>query len=264
MRTLFYLVPGCFLFLTACTTTPSGPPKLDRQQYTLDSPYHCDTITNKGIDVSVSYFQLADESDAGKRINDSLKLLSVGSVTSWLDSASLAGHPDARMDLAKAGNLFLADYQQVMADMNGMGGCWDLDTKLDTLYTSQKVLTVRMENYAYTGGAHPNTNVMFMNFDRQTGNVLALTDMVSDTTALLTIVERAFRKDQGLLPQYNLEERGYFLRDGQFFLPANIGIDRKGLTFYYNPYEIAAYALGPIEVTVPYEQLGGILKPGWH
>ncbi|WP_288429007.1 DUF3298 and DUF4163 domain-containing protein [uncultured Spirosoma sp.] len=264
MITLFRLLPGCFLFLVACTNTPSGPPQLKREQYTLDSPYPCDTTTNKGIDVSVSYFQLVDESDAGRRINDSLQRLSAGSVTSWLDSAALAGNPDARTNLAKAGQLFLADYKQVVSELDGMGGCWDLETKLDTLYTSPKVMTVQLDNYAYTGGAHPNSNTTFMNFDRRTGNTLTLTDMVSDTTALLKIVERAFRKEQGLLPQHNLEERGYFLRDGKFFLPANVGIDRKGLTFYYNPYEIAAYALGPIEITVPYEQLNGILRTGWR
>ena len=88
--------------------------------------------------------------------------------------------------------------------------------------------------------------------------------MVSDTTALLGVVEKVFRKQQGLLPQHNLEERGYFLRDGRFFLPANIGMSKKGLIFYYNPYEIAAYALGPIEVTVPYEQLNGILRTDWR
>ena len=32
------------------------------------------------------------------------------------------------------------------------------------------------------------------------------------------------------------------------------------MVFYYNPYEIVAYAFGPIEVTVPYNELDGILR----
>ena len=253
---LFSLIP----FVPACRPASTGPPLLVRQHYTLTGINHCDTSTNKGVDVSVDYFLLKDDSDGARKINDGIQQLAVGSITNWLDSATVAAHPGARTDLAKAATLFAADYQTVTNDMGGLGGCWALETKADTVYANPKALTVRMETYANTGGAHPNSNLSFYIFDRETGRTLSLTDLVADTTALLDVVERAFRKQQALQAQADLEERGYFLRDGHFFLPANIGMNRTGLIFYYNPYEIAAYALGPIEVTVPYEQLGGILR----
>jgi hypothetical protein len=34
----------------------------------------------------------------------------------------------------------------------------------------------------------------------------------------------------------------------------------EGVHFFYNPYEIAAYARGPIELTIPYEELKGIIR----
>ncbi|GAB3560928.1 hypothetical protein GCM10027578_00500 [Spirosoma luteolum] len=264
MITLLRLaLPGCLLVLAACSPTPSGPPALDRKAYTLTGASQCDTTTNKGIDLSVSYLQLRDESDAARQINDSLQQLGVGSITAWLDSTDVATHPEARTNLKAAADLFAASYQSLLSEMGGLGGCWQLETKMDTLFSSPNLLTARMETFAYTGGAHPNANVTLMTFDRRTGRPVNLADIVADTTALLGVVETAFRKQQGLLPQYNLEERGYFLRDGHFFLPANIGVGRKGLIFYYNPYEIAAYAVGPIEVVVPYEQMNGMLKSGW-
>ena len=251
---------GLIPFLPACRQAPPGPPVLVRQQYTLSGANHCDTTTNTGVDVSVAYFRLEEDSDGARKINDSLQQLTVGSIAGWLDSTAVAAHPDARTDLATAAALFAADYQTMTDDMGGLGGCWELKTQADTTYTSPEVLTVQLETFVYTGGAHPNSNRAFYIFDRETGQTLSLANLVSDTTALLNLVEQTFRKQQELPPQTNLEERGYFLRDGRFFLPANIGMNRTGLIFYYNPYEIAAYALGPIEVTVPYDQLDGILR----
>lgn len=260
VATLFF---GSLYAFLACQPTNSGPPALDRQSYTFAGATRCDTVTNKGVDVSVSYIQLKDDTEGAHKINDSLRRLAVGSVAGWLDSTTIADNPDARTNLAKASTLFVADYESMLKDMGGLGGCWELKTNADTVYAGEKALTVKFETFAYTGGAHPNSNLSYYTFDRETGKPLVLTDMISDTTALLQVVEKAFREQQELLPQNNLEERGYFLRDGQFFLPANVGMSRRGLVFHYNPYEIAAYALGPIEVIVPYEQLNGILRGDW-
>ncbi|MCK8492751.1 DUF3298 and DUF4163 domain-containing protein [Spirosoma sp. RP8] len=265
MKYLFAaLLCGSTVFFAACNRFKSGPPELDRKQYDLTGESKCDTSLNKGVDVSVSYFLLKEDSQVARTINDSMRHISVGSIVGWLDSATVARNPEARTDISKAATLFAADYEAMMKDMDKLGGCWELKTTADTVYTSPNAITVKVETYAYTGGAHPNSNLAFYTFDRETGRTLALNDLVSDTTALLGVVEKAFRKQQDLLPQYNLEERGYFLRDGQFFLPANIAVGRGGLIFYYNPYEIAAYAVGPIEVTVPYEQLNGILRDSWY
>ena len=258
---LFLFILSLIPLFPACHHASSEPPVLIRQHYRLTGPNRCDTTTNKGVDITVNYFLLKEDTRGAQAINDSLQRLAVGSITGWLDSTTLAPYPDAHGNLATAATLFAVDYETMMSDMGGLGGCWELKTQADTVYTSAKALTVRMETYAYTGGAHPNSNLALYMFDRETGHTLSMSDLVSDTTALLDVVEQAFRRQQELMPQTNLEEHGYFLRDGRFFLPANIGMSRTGMVFCYNPYEIAAYAVGPIEVTVPYAQLSGILRP---
>ncbi|MCX6215502.1 RsiV family protein [Spirosoma sp.] len=254
---------GSITLLSACHSRTSELPLLGKQHFTYAGANRCDTTKNSGVDVAVSYILLKDESDGGRKINDSLRQLAVSSITGWLDSTTIANNPQARTDLAKAAALFAADYETVRKDMGSLGGCWEVKTAADTLHVGEKALTAKFETFAYTGGAHPNTNMSLYNFDRETGRLLTLSDMVSDTTALLALVEKAFRKQQALSPQNNLEEQGYFLRDGHFFLPANVGMSSAGMLFYYNPYEIAAYAVGPIQVTVPYEQLKGILREDW-
>ncbi len=254
---------GSISVFSACQSSQSGPPALAKQQYTFAGPNRCDTAANAGVDVSVTYVLLKDDSESARKINDSLQHLAVSSIAGWLDSATVAGSPAARTDLAQAAALFAADYDIVQKDMGKIGGCWELKTIADTVYAGSNALTVKYETFAYTGGAHPNSNLSFYTFDRQSGQMLTLADMVSDTAALKGVVEKAFRKQQKLPTTTNLEEHGYFLRDGQFFLPNNVGMSREGMIFYYNPYEIAAYALGPIQLTVPYEQLNGILRNDW-
>ncbi|AUD04965.1 DUF3298 and DUF4163 domain-containing protein [Spirosoma pollinicola] len=262
-NTLAILLFGLINIVSACQSTDSEPPVLDKQNFTFTGSSRCDTTKNAGVDVSVAYVLLKSDTEGDRKINDSLRRLAVNSIVGWLDNETVAEHPDVQTDLAKAATLFATDYEIVRKDMGNLSGCWEVKTTADTLHAGPKTLSVKYETFAYTGGAHPNSSVSFYNFNRETGKIITLADMVSDTTALLRVVEKAFRKQQDLQPQNNLEEKGYFLHDGRFFLPANIGMSTSGLIFYYNPYEIAAYAVGPIQVTVPYAQLSGILHENW-
>lgn len=262
-RVLLPLYIGFFGLITACSSPSTAPPDLERQCYELTGSGRCDTTKNRGLDIAVSYFLLKDDSKAARQINDSLRRLATGTVTGWLgtDSESMEQRSAAQTDVAKAAALLAADYNATYRD--GLSGCWELKSKADTTFSSPKLLSVQFESYAYTGGAHPNSNVSLYTFDRQTGRSLTLADLVTDTTALLSVVEGAFRADQELKPQDNLEERGYFLQNGHFPMPANVGMGRDGMIFYYNPYEVAAYAVGPIELTVPYAQLKHVLRDEW-
>ncbi len=247
----------------ACSSSGTKPPVLERQRYRLTGEGRCDTLKNRGLDVAVSYFLLRDDSEAARLINDSLRRLATGAVTGWLDADSewMARYPDAQTDVAKATALLAANYKTTSLD--GMSGCWQVESTADTTFSNPNLLTVRFDSYAYTGGAHPNSTVSFYTFNRRTGRSLTLSDLVADTTALRGIVERTFRTNQNLKPGESLDERGYFLQNGCLPFPANVGLGRKGMIFLYNPYEVAAYAVGPIELIVPYAQLKDVLRPNW-
>ena len=40
----------------------------------------------------------------------------------------------------------------------------------------------------------------------------------------------------------------------------NYVLGKEGITFIYNPYEIAPYALGRIELTISYDDMENIMK----
>jgi hypothetical protein len=89
-----------------------------------------------------------------------------------------------------------------------------------------------------------------------------LTDIVSDTTALKKLAEMKFEVTQKQFAKDNdfeFNKSDYFWGN-PFFLPANIAITKTGLTFLYNPYEAAAYALGPISFSLTWEEVGLIAR----
>ncbi len=262
MRLVFLLLSTSFLTgLFSCNSSvDSALVSLKTSTYEYTGEGRCDTTKHRGVSVSARYVQLVGESSATRSINDSLRAMVAWGILGWVDSAAVAQMPTARTDLNAGARLFSASYRQMGEEGRMFGGCWELEIMADTAFTSPTILTVRQETYVYSGGAHPNTQATFQSFSRRTGHALQLTEVISDTTALRGLVERAFRKQQDIKPGQNLEDAGYFLHEGQFFLPGTFGVGREGLIFLYNPYEIAAYAVGPIQVTVPYSELKKILR----
>lgn len=125
--------------------------------------------------------------------------------------------------------------------------------------TTPRLIVYREQLFTFTGGAHPNTSTAFHVFDNSTGAVIDPQTLIKDRQQLLRKAEIAFRKLEGIKPEANLEESGYFLKDHRFFLPPTIAFNRTGMILFYNPYEIAPYVRGPIEFEIPYSELEGIV-----
>ena len=138
---------------------------------------------------------------------------------------------------------------------------WELELTGEVLYLSKKFVTVAIENYGFTGGAHPYSNTTLLNFDLKTGKPVQVLGLIRDKKALMALAEKAFRKSRELSPDENLNQAGFFW-DATFQLPANLGIAQDGLYFYYNAYEIAAYAWGPTDFVISWEELGDLLDRG--
>ena len=57
-----------------------------------------------------------------------------------------------------------------------------------------------------------------------------------------------------------LKERG-FLEMVDMFIPDNFWLDSDSLSFFFNQYDIAPYAMGQIALTFGYDELKPYLKP---
>ena len=113
----------------------------------------------------------------------------------------------------------------------------------------------------YEGGAHGINQHLVMNFEPVTGRTLSLDDIFAPgyEHLLNTILLKALREKTGAKNLEALHEQGY-LYSMDMFPSENFTLDEETITFIYNPYEIAPYDKGSIELTIAYSALESILK----
>ena len=129
-----------------------------------------------------------------------------------------------------------------------------------TLLTAD-TLSLRETVFYYTGGAHPNTVYRSLTFQRTDKKVkqLGLKDLFQAGAAYRPVLLEAVTK--------KLRARhAAWIEDGSVKLKARdlgvFNLTERGLEFTFDPYAVGPYAQGKFAVTVPYQQLTGLLKPG--
>lgn len=124
-------------------------------------------------------------------------------------------------------------------------------------YLDDHYVCVRADGYEYTGGAHGTPFRQYFVFDRETGARLSLSDVVENPVEELQAkVGAAFRE---LAEKTNFafespKDLEHTVADGISY-ESPFYLSETGVVFYYAPYEIASYAEGFPEVTIPYSEL---------
>jgi len=125
---------------------------------------------------------------------------------------------------------------------------------------SEKYLKILEQNQkSYTGGAHGNYNKQYTLYDTRRGDLINYSD-IFDYEELNRIGEEYFLRQFGIQKTDELEDSGYKFEKNKFYLPNNFTIEEENLRFIYNPYEIASYAEGIIEIEIPIIKLKNIIK----
>ena len=139
-----------------------------------------------------------------------------------------------------------------------------LDRTVRILSSGPHVIALQMDETSDTGGAHLNRLTEFTNVDAQSGRVLSLNDLIAPggRASFMQIAERYFRRARGI-PQtepFSKDDLFFSIQRGVFVLPSAIGVAADGLHFHYNTYEVASFADGPTDFTIPYVALVGIVR----
>ena len=122
-------------------------------------------------------------------------------------------------------------------------------------------------NFQYTGGAHPYTWSQWVNVDAATGKVLASKDVFLPNTekAICSLLQQKLIEETNnaldtdtITSLDGLHSVGVLL-EGDLYIPDNFQLGKEGITFLYNPYDIAPYSMGEIRLTLPYADLKNYL-----
>jgi hypothetical protein len=135
-----------------------------------------------------------------------------------------------------------------------------LDNAVTITYNDHSLVSVHFEFFTYTAGAaHPFSYSKTLSYDMNTRQVVGLEQLFNSGSDWLNTISSFCISD--------LTARGvYEFPEGAAPNPENYShwsITPDGLVIYFDPYQVAAYAAGPQQVTIPFASLADyIASPG--
>jgi len=158
-----------------------------------------------------------------------------------------------------------ASYINSNADTTNMGSVpymlsWDFDEDVKVTYNTNDILSLEFSAYYYTGGAHGGYGSIYKNINLRTGKNISLDDILKPgyKDTLSAIITKTLRKQYGIPESAILSDNGFFVET--IDPSSNFYLTKKGIGFVYNPYEIASYANGMIDIFIPFSEMTTIVK----
>jgi len=138
---------------------------------------------------------------------------------------------------------------------------WYLEERSEVLAEADGMAVVAFYRESYEGGAHPNHGTSYRLLDALYGGSLSLRDFIEPEAEgpILDWIDGELRSLFDIGPDESLESGGLFIDRAE--LSEDFRPTADGLVFQWDPYEIAPYAFGDIEVLVPYGVFDGALAP---
>ena len=127
-------------------------------------------------------------------------------------------------------------------------------------FSSQYVVYEVMTS-VYDGGAHGLTNSRYLTYDFGKGRVIDANVMFRPDSedALLKAIKSELMADNGVSTLKELYAKVYF--SDQIYVSHNVYLQGYDVVFHYNPYEIAPYSEGSVDVRIPFYEISDQLTP---
>lgn len=164
-------------------------------------------------------------------------------------------------NLSSAADDFVSSFEKFNQDFPDSPGVWTIEIDSEKTYESDSLISLKFSEINFTGGAHPNSSVNFLNFSKISGYLFSDDELILDQEKLLKIAKQAFRAYHQVEEGVSLKDDGrFFLPDSGFFLPNAFGYEGDKLKLIYIPYEIGPYSMGYTELEFELDELAGIVK----
>jgi hypothetical protein len=227
---------------------PAGSFRFSTQSFLDTAAAFPDKVNTPVARISESFPVAAGASDTAGWINNRMmKMLD-------FDTAANATFEQSA---AKAHAAYLRAYKDESKKMTGEEASaflnYELGHSVAIRYNKNGLLIFESLYYAYEGGAHGNYSTTMLCYDADSKREIQLKDILNaDSAVLQPILEKNLRLQMSLKPGVALSS---VLFEEHLALTGNFYFTEKGIGFVYNPYEIASYAQGTINIFVPFTDL---------
>lgn len=215
-----------------------------------------DQNTDYCAEITIEYpvFTIEENEDIQKKINRNISGYMFYSVV----------NDDIKNTFDELANEFFNDYREYKNEVPESYMAWYIERFGSVIFYNEDFISLRVTENSFLGGAHPNSYTSLTVLDLNNGNKTSLDDIFIEgyNRDLNKIAEQEFRKMKELKEYEDLEEAGFWFDDNKFNINNNFALSDEGLTFYYNNYEITAYAYGPTELIIPMAKISQLIKDG--
>lgn len=160
-------------------------------------------------------------------------------------------------------NAFIADYEKDrnQAQTNDSVS-WQCSIDVSVEHNTEYFISLKVSSYIFTGGAHPLQTTSYYVVTTRTPEpkLLSLRDIIQDTATFKKAAELQLRTMYDIPLHHDLRKHGFIVETNSLPLTKNFSLTRRGITLYYNPYEISPYSMGAHQINLPYSAISHYLR----
>ncbi len=245
-------IPLVVLFAVLATSCKQDS-KLDLEFDDKSYVYKDDCKQEQCAEVNLEFIQSVGNAVVSEKINSAINEFIISSLNYNIDDTSST----ATIELAA--KKFLETYNNDKSEFPEISPYF-AEIIVNNTYRSENLICMEMKQYLYTGGAHGYGSTWYLNIDPQSGEELSTAELLNDENEFIQFAEKVFRDKMGVPENDPINATGFWFDDDAFYLPETIGFQDTNIILLYNPYDIASYADGSIEVVIPIEDIESFLK----
>ncbi len=134
---------------------------------------------------------------------------------------------------------------------------WENSDSVDILMNDNNILSFEQNYYQYTGGAHGLYGTVYDNYYISSGKKITLWDVFNKQHKpdLLSLIKQKIISEGYKDEVFSMEE---------VVITDNIAINKKGINFLYNIYDISPYSAGIIELFFTYKEIKDLLNQNFR
>ncbi|WP_108868022.1 DUF3298 and DUF4163 domain-containing protein [Aquimarina aquimarini] len=233
-RIIFLLIISIGLY--ACNNRESF--SIEKQSFTTDMIIDCESVDCASIEINL--LNIIGDGPVAKMINKEIQnTICIGL---GIDKTSTT------LSIKDIVSQFNTSYQNIRNEFPDDNIPHEATIDCELNYQSDNLISILIDSYVFTGGAHGNGTVSYLNVDTENGKKLSNSDLLKDHNHFKQYVEKIFREQHKIPENESINSTGFFFEDDTFSLPETIGFTSNEVVLYYNQYEINSYAEGPIEL----------------